>query len=120
LPRTRFFGSSSQVLQRHVKRPKLSWFDRAIMVATSSITATWREVVLIVKPETILRWHREGFRLFWRWKTRTLKRQSRITPEVINLIRRMADENRLWGAERIRGELPSGPFSQLMTVGAPV
>jgi transposase InsO family protein len=60
----------------------------------------------LVKPETILRWHREGFRLFWRWKSRSRKAiEPRISYEVIALIRRMARENRLWGAERIRGEL---------------
>jgi hypothetical protein len=74
-----------EVLERQIKRPKLRWFDRAVMVVTSSITATWRATVLIVKPETILRWHREGFRLFWRWKTRTPRPQNRITPEVVDL-----------------------------------
>jgi putative transposase len=59
-----------------------------------------------VKPETVLRWHREGFRLFWRRKSRSGgAREPRLAPEVIALIRRMATENRLWGTERIRAEL---------------
>jgi putative transposase len=59
-----------------------------------------------VKPDTVLRWHREGFRLLWRWRSRRNKCPiSRVDPEVIALIHRMAFENVLWGAERIRGEL---------------
>ena len=66
----------------------------------------WRDALLLVKPETVLRWHREGFRLLWRWKSRSTKTPAlRISPDLGQLIRRMAAENRLWGAERIRGEL---------------
>ena len=62
--------------------------------------------MLLVKPETVLRWHREGFRLFWRARSRPpVAAAPRIAPETVELIRRLADENRLWGAERIRGEL---------------
>ena len=66
----------------------------------------WRDALLLVKPETVLRWHREGFRLFWRWKSRSrYAPEPKISDDVVALIRRMARENRLWGAERIRGEL---------------
>ena len=59
-----------------------------------------------MKPDTILRWHRQGFRLFWRWKSSRPKvGKQRVADNVIALIRQMADQNRLWGAERIRGEL---------------
>jgi transposase InsO family protein len=58
------------------------------------------------KPETILRWHREGFRLFWKRRSKPSKhRDSRIDSDTVALVRRMSRENRLWGAERIRGEL---------------
>jgi putative transposase len=61
---------------------------------------------LLVKPETVLRWHSEAFRLLWRWKSRPTKPPApRVSPDLVELIRRMATENRLWGAERIRGEL---------------
>src|SRR5690606_9232603 len=61
---------------------------------------------LLVKPETVLRWHREGFRLFWRRKSKaSTPRQARIASDAVELIRRMATDNRTWGAERIRGEL---------------
>jgi len=93
------------VLRRQIKRPNPTAFDRAVMVVVSAITCTWRESVLLVKPETILRWHRQGFRMFWRWRTRRTRPKPGISTDTIGLIRRMADENRLWGAERIRGEL---------------
>jgi putative transposase len=94
------------VLRRQVKRPHLTAFDRAVIVAPSAVTGTWRESVLIVKPETIVRWHRQGLQMFWRWRTRHQHApQTRISIDTIELIRRMACENRLWGAERIRGEL---------------
>jgi hypothetical protein len=71
----------------------------------------WQQALLIVQPDTLLRWHRDLFRRYWRRKSRNKKRKPRIAPEATALIRkmachpRMAQENRLWGAERIRGEL---------------
>ncbi|MEO7037810.1 MAG: integrase core domain-containing protein [Polyangiaceae bacterium] len=93
------------VLRRQVKRRKLSALDRAVIVGASAITSTWRETVLLVKPDTILRWHRQAFQRFWRWRTRHGRPQTHVSTETVELIQRMADENRLWGAERIRGEL---------------
>jgi putative transposase len=61
--------------------------------------------LLIVQPDTLLRWHRAGFRLFWKRRSRTASRKPKIPVETVDLIKRMAVENRLWGAERIRGEL---------------
>ena len=66
---------------------------------------TWAAALVIVRPETVLRWHRQGYRLFWRRKSRAGTRAPRISRETIALIRQMARENRLWGADRIRGEL---------------
>jgi transposase InsO family protein len=79
--------------------------DRVVLMLASAASRNWRETLILVKPETVLRWHREGFRLLWRLKSRPRTPTTRITPEVIELIRRMARENRCWGAERIRGEL---------------
>ena len=62
----------------------------------------WRSALILVKPETVLRWHRQGFRYFWRWRSRG---RPCLSPEVIRLIRRMSLENPLWGAPRIRSEL---------------
>jgi len=60
----------------------------------------------LVKPETVLRWHRQGFRLRWAWRSESPSRpRTRVATAVVALIERMATENRRWGAERIRGEL---------------
>jgi len=94
------------VALRKVKRPALRTWERGLLVVLASRLQNWRNAVLLVKPETILRWHREGFRLFWKRKSKAGKpREARIASETIELIRRMALENRTWGAERIRGEL---------------
>jgi hypothetical protein len=61
--------------------------------------------LVIVKPETVVGWHRAGFRLYWRWKSRPRGGRPRITPEVRALIRRLSQENTDWGAPRIHGEL---------------
>ncbi|HEY3082458.1 MAG TPA: integrase core domain-containing protein [Chloroflexota bacterium] len=92
------------VLARTAKRPRFSRVDRPLLVLLASRVRAWRQTLLIVQPETLLRWHRAGFRLVWRWRSAPRRRQS-IAPDTIALIERMARENRLWGAERIRGEL---------------
>jgi putative transposase len=93
------------VLSRSTKRPRISRFDRALLVLLASRVRTWRQVLVIVQPATLLRWHRAGFRLLWRWRSAPRSQPPRVSPEAVALIRRMARENRLWGAERIRGEL---------------
>jgi len=93
------------VLKRQVKRPQLTTGDCFRLVLLARCTQYWQQALLIVQPDTLLRWHRDLFRRYWRYKSRHKKRQPRVAPETIALIRRMAKENRLWGAERIRGEL---------------
>jgi len=94
------------VASRAVKRPQLRAHERGLLVVLASLLPRWRDALLLVKPDTILRWHREGFRLRWRWRSRhPSTAKPKIAPEVVELIRRMAAENVLWGAERIRGEL---------------
>lgn len=93
------------VLQRQVKRPRLAWKDRLFMVFISSHLPAWRQAMLILQPETVLRWHRELFKHFWRHKSRHRGGHAALAPEIVALIQRMAKENRLWGAKRIRGEL---------------
>jgi transposase InsO family protein len=92
------------VLRRRSKRPKLHLVDRLKLLIGASLLPSWRRAIAIVQPETVLRWHRTGFRLFWQRRSRPRKR-SPLPPETINLIRDMAARGRLWGAERIRGEL---------------
>ena len=92
------------VLERSVARPHVTRLDRIVLVALAAITPTWRNVLRVVQPETLLRWHRAGFKALWRWRSRPGPR-LRITAETVALIRTMARENALWAAERIRGEL---------------
>jgi hypothetical protein len=92
------------VLRRSVGRPRVTRFDRIALVALAAVTPTWRNVLRIVQPGTLLRWHRAGFKALWRWRSRT-RPASRLAPETGALVRSMASANRLWGAERIRGEL---------------
>jgi transposase InsO family protein len=93
------------VLTRTAKRPRLSRADRPLLVLLASRVRTWRQALRIVQPETLLRWHRAGFGLFWRMRSASRRRPSGVASDTVALIRRMAGENRLWGAERIRGEL---------------
>ena len=65
----------------------------------------WKSILQIIQPETLLRWHRAGFQLFWRFKSRRRGSARRLDAETIDLIQRLARENHLWGAERLRGEL---------------
>ncbi len=65
----------------------------------------WKHALLIVRPETLLRWHRQGFRLLWRCKSRAAPAKPKLPAETAALIKELATSNRLWGAERIQGEL---------------
>jgi putative transposase len=95
------------ILQRSVKRSHCTATDRALLVLLTSRLPTWRHALLVVKPETVLRWHRDLFRHVWRHRSRPAAPAHRppLAPETVALIRQMAAANRLWGAERIRGEL---------------
>ncbi len=90
------------VLDRQIKRLQLTNRDRWLFVLLIRFTKFWRQSIHIVQPDTLLRWHRELFR--WHWPRKS-QGQPRISPKTIALIRKMAKENPLWGAERIRGEL---------------
>jgi transposase InsO family protein len=95
------------VLQRSArKRPKLTWRDRLLWVCLSRLWSDWRSALAIVKPETVIAWHRTGFRLFWTWKVRHGQPgRPVISREVRDLIRKMCRQNPGWGAPRIHGEL---------------
>jgi len=82
-----------------VKQTKFRPLERGLVVALSSVVEHWQNTVLLVKSDTVLRWHREGFRLLWKRKSRATKqRQPRISVETIELIRDMAIRNKTWGA----------------------
>ncbi len=95
------------VLQRSArKRPRLTPVDRLLWVWLSRIWGDWRSALAIVRPETVVAWHRAGFRLFWTWKVRRGQPgRPTIAREVRDLIRKMCRENPGWGAPRIHGEL---------------
>jgi hypothetical protein len=87
------------------KRPTLNWADRLFWVLLSKTWSRWKEVICIVQPETVVRWHREGFKSYWTWKSRRRVGRPKVSAEIRELIKRMNDENPLWGAPRIHGEL---------------
>ncbi len=92
------------VLNRQVERPQLNQRDRIRLVLLARCTRFWQQTLHIVQPDTLLRWHRELFRWYWRRKSKK-NRKPHISHETIDLIKQMAKENRLRGVERIRGEL---------------
>jgi len=93
------------ILRRQVKQPACTKTDRMLLVLLASMVRTWKQVLVIVQPETLLRWHRQGFKLLWKCKSRAISATPRISAETVALIKKMARDNRLWEAERIRGEL---------------
>jgi putative transposase len=93
------------ILRRQSKRPMCTKRDRSLLVLLARATQSWRQALLIVQPETLLRWHRQSFRLFWKHKSKATSHKPKVAVETILLIKEMAKNNRLWGAERIRGEL---------------
>jgi len=94
------------VLRRRVpSKPKLATADRLLFVWLYRLFPSVLNAVAIVQPETIIRWHGAGFRLYWRWKSRSGGGRPKVPMEIRRLIREMSLANRLWGAPRIHGEL---------------
>jgi putative transposase len=94
------------VANRQIKRAMFSGSERVATTLFARLTRSWRDAVLLVQPDTLLRWHREMFRRVWQKRSRPKGRPSaKLGPETIKLIKQMATCNRRWGAEKIRGEL---------------
>ena len=94
------------VLRRKSPTRVRPWnIDRLLLVWLYRLYPSLLDAIIIVQPETVLRWHRHGFRAYWRWKSRHVGGRPRIDCEMRALIRRMSRENPLWGAPRIHGEL---------------
>src|SRR5262249_51948328 len=93
------------ILSRQVKRPACTKTDRMLLVLLARATRSWKQALLIVQPDTLLGWHRQAFRWFWRQRSKLTSRKPKIPAETVALIKTIALNNRLWGAERIRGEL---------------
>jgi putative transposase len=91
------------ILGRQVRRPRIQGRDRLVILTLARLVPNWRDALLIVKPATVLGWHRRLFKIYWRRKSRP--RPPRMVPGTAALIRRIALENVRWGAEKIRGEL---------------
>ena len=92
-------------LRRAPPRLRLLGSDRALLIWMTWLWPSLLDAVQVVQPETVLRWHRAGFKMFWRWKSRHRAGRPRIDRGLRDLIRRMSRENPLWGASRIHGEL---------------
>ena len=86
-------------------RARLTNNDRWFFIQLYRWSPSILKVLAIIRPETLVRWHRAGFRLYWRWKSRSVGGRPQIEMELRALIRRMCIENALWGAPRIHGEL---------------
>jgi transposase InsO family protein len=92
-------------LRRAPARLRLCGSDRALLVLMTRLWPSLLGAARVVQPETVLRWHRAGFKAFWRWKSRNRVGRPKIDRELRDLIRRMSQENPSWGASRIHGEL---------------
>jgi len=87
-----------EILARTFAKPRLRPSDRFFF-------SSWKTALLIIKPETVIRWHQQGFKLYWRSKSRSALGRPRIPQEQIDPIKQIANDNPLWGAPRIHGEM---------------
>src|SRR5258706_15108665 len=94
-------------LKRRRRKPRLTILDKIFWVLARRLWSGWRQALMVVSPETVVRWHRSGFALYWRAisRARRVIGRKRISKEVRDLIFRMVAENPTWGAPRIHGEL---------------
>src|SRR5499427_1254063 len=103
---TAFLRHQLVVLNRSAPaRLRLRTADRLIFVWLYRLFPSVREAAVVFKPETLVRWHRSGFRLYWRWKSRRGVGRSAVPADIRDLIRTISRDNPLWGAPRIHGEL---------------
>ncbi|HTO63696.1 MAG TPA: helix-turn-helix domain-containing protein, partial [Bradyrhizobium sp.] len=101
-----FLRQQLLVLKRSAPaRPRIRNSDRLIFVWLYHLFPSLHEAAVIFKPETLVRWHRGGFRLFWRWRSRRRPGRPAVSGEIRRLVRQLSRENPLWGAPRIHGEL---------------
>src|SRR5260370_37181907 len=94
------------VLRRWSNQPRLCRRDRLFWIALSHLCREWRSILVIVKPETVVKWHRQGFKCYWRWKSRAGESgRPCVSLEIPQLIHQMSTANQLWGAPLLHGEL---------------
>jgi putative transposase len=87
------------VLRRQIKRPQLTNGDRIRLVLLARFSKYWHQAIQIIQPDTLLRWHRHFFRLYWRHVSRNRRKKQEISSETIQLLRQMVRDSQLWGAE---------------------
>jgi transposase InsO family protein len=92
------------VALRPKRRPRVKMGDKVLWALGRRLCADWRRHLVVVRPDTVVRWHRLGWKLFWRWRSRPCGGRPRLGADARELIRRISRENPRWGAERIRGE----------------
>jgi putative transposase len=95
------------VFKQKLPQPRLAPSDRLFWVMLRRFWYRWREALILVQPETVIRWHREGFKLYWTWLSPHQTRVGRkcVSRELRELVFRMVAENPTWGSPRIHGEL---------------
>ncbi len=93
------------VALRSHRHPNVRWHDRLFWVVARRLVTDWRRHLLLVQPETVLRWHRRGWRRCWWWRSRRPMGRPRLSPEMRDLLRRLSEEHLRWGTESLRGEL---------------
>jgi hypothetical protein len=104
-----FLRHQLNLLRRRVPaKPRLTPADRLLFVWLHRLVPSLLNAAVIIQPDTIVRWHRAGFRSHWRWKSRSRGGRPKVPAEIRSLIRRTSLENSLWGAPRIHGELKLG------------
>ena len=100
-----FLRKQIEILTRTSTRKRFRPSDRCFFSIMTDLFDSWKETLLVFKPETVIRWHRQSSRLFWKWKSRSEACRPKIPQAQIDLIKQMANQNPLWGAPRIHGEL---------------
>ncbi len=100
-----FLRKQLEILCRPPKRVSIKKSDRVFFSLTKRLLNNWRNNLVIVKPETVIKWHRQGFKLFWKIKSKQKGGRQKVDIEVRKMIIQLAEENRLWGIPRIHGEL---------------
>jgi hypothetical protein len=103
------------ILRRQIKRPSYTRTDQLLLILMARAVRAWRQALVIVQPETLLRWHRQGFRLFWKQKSKPKSTQARVTAETIALIKEMAKHNRRLRSRTDPGRIAQAGYSPLQT-----
>ena len=100
-----FLTKQLEILQRTFPKFEFRRTDRLFFCLIKDLLSNRKERIFIVKPETVIKWHRTAFRIFWSWKSQHKGGRPKVSREVINLIKQMANENPQWGDPRIHGKL---------------